>query len=157
MTTVSNYPKSSCVCYNNHEVYPNDIGIFTNMSVTNCKVPGYFDCNSSYIFNVKKTEFNDQSNLNKDKKINLNSLSMNSSVNNNNYHVIDSKKCKCSSCIMSSEGGKTYIQSDPRLYNAASGDWLQLDTTPLNSSIKLDTLKREVKIKTPEIISFHCY
>jgi hypothetical protein len=54
-----------------------------------------------------------------------------------NYREI-SGQCSGSSC-----GSTTYLNSDPRLCNAAGSTWLQLDRLPLSSTVKLDTLTKD--------------
>lgn len=63
---------------------------------------------------------------------------------NNTYNKINVKNCPRSAC-----NGVTYLNSDPRLYNAAAGTWLQLDRPPLYSTLKLNDI--------PHDKSLNCY
>ena len=130
------YPKSSCVC-SGYDGKENSVlvmeGTPTNMSVTNCNFSDYFDYYPNRIISSKQEPVND-------KKGNY---ILNPSVIGNDkydpyFNSIDAKKCKGSSCP-----GTTYMNSDPRLYNAAAVTWLQLDKPPLVSTPKLDTLSTD--------------
>lgn len=58
-----------------------------------------------------------------------------------NYRKIDAKNCPQSSC-----SGITYLNSDPRLFNAAGGTWLQLDKPPMYSTSKLSSINDDKKL-----------
>jgi hypothetical protein len=120
MTEVTyDYPKSSC----SQNTFELPQGVQTNMSVRGCNFSPYYN----------RLQFNlQQEPTNKRGMIILNPEVVSKSKFDPNFKQIDSKLSMCNDI--------TYINSDPRLYNAASADRIQLDRPPLNSTPKLNTL-----------------
>lgn len=129
---IYNYPKSSCASYEcDKDKFVPSTGPPTNMSVRGCKFSQYYDCHNRRQFKLQE-EPQTQRGL----------MVLNKSVVANDkfakgYRKIDSKNCPYTSC-----NGVTYLNSDPRLFNAAAGDWIQLDSPPLVSTPKLNTLNK---------------
>jgi hypothetical protein len=123
---IHNYPKSSCSCWEcRSDKYPRPMGPPTNMSVRGCNFSEYYD---KHVFKIKKIPSK-----------NTGRTILNPDVVSDNkfdptFGVINTKDCPGSACTE-----KTYLNSDPRLYNQG-GTWLQLDRPPLTSSTKLSTL-----------------
>ena len=133
---IHNYPKSSCDCYRcNEKNFTIPEGVPTNMSVAGCSVPDYYGCYSTRVFKVQ------QEPVARTGTFTLNPGVLSKDKFDPNFNAIDSKTCPRSSC-----SGTTYLSSDPRLFNAASGDWMQLDRPPLVSTPKLNTLKSDKKL-----------
>ena len=127
---ICNYPKSSCACYRcTEDSYRIPKGVPTNMSVQGCIFSDYYDCFRTRVF---KNQIEPQIKHGIDY---INPSVMSSDKMDPTFQTINSKDCPTSSCP-----GTSYLNSDPRLFNAAAGTWLQLDRPPLNSSIKLNTL-----------------
>ena len=106
-----------------------DKGYPTNMSVTNCN---FSNCNNTG--GIFKTQ---EEPVVKQGRILLNNTQGVNKLPPESFNVIDGKKCS-GACP-----GTTYINSDPRLYNAAAATWLQLDRPPLDSSLKLSSLNTD--------------
>lgn len=127
---IYNYPKSSCECYEcSHKKFPNPVGPPTNMSVRGCNFSDFYDCHTTSTFKVQDR----QSNKVGHELLNPNVVS--DDRHDNTFHPINVKTCPRSSCV-----GTTYLNSDPRLYNAAAATWMQLDKPPRNATVKLNTL-----------------
>jgi len=127
---IYNYPKSSCACWKcDQDKYPKPTGHPTNMSVRGCIFSEYYDCNQQRIFKSHQ-EPSKQSG-----RVLLNQSVISSDKFDPTFKAINVKDCPNSSCM-----GTTYLNSDPRLYNAAAATWLQLDRPPTNSTPKLNTL-----------------
>ena len=127
---IYNYPKSSCSCWEcNKKKFPVPTGPPTNMSVPGCNYSGSYDCNPTRRFKVQ------QEPNNKYGHTLLNKSVVAPKKHDGTFEAIDVKDCPNSSC-----SGTTYLNSDPRLYNAAAATWLQLNRPPLSASTKLDTL-----------------
>lgn len=134
MTTVLyDYPKSSCSCLNcDKDDFIIPTGQPTNMSIRSCISSEYYDCNPRSLFKVHQEPAH-----------NTGTILLNPSViapekHNQTFRLIDQKKCPRSAC-----SGKTFLNSDPRLYNAAAETWLQLDSPPLTSTQSLNTLSTD--------------
>ena len=126
---IEDYPKSSCSCWEcNKDVFVNEVGPPTNMSVRGCNFSEYYDCYQHYPFKVQ-LEPTSKNNI-----VTINPGVVSEDKLDKTFKPINVKSCPSSSCI-----GTTYLNSDPRLYNQG-GSWLQLDRPPLNASIKLNTL-----------------
>ena len=125
---IYDYPQSSCMCYGcEQDRFEVAQGVPTNMSVPDCNFSPSYDCNNRQQFNLQQ-EPTGKKGL----------IILNPEVGSNfdpTFRQIDSKSNPNSSC-----NGVTYINSDPRLNNAATGDLIQLDRPPLNSTVKLNTL-----------------
>lgn len=127
---IHDYPKSSCTCYKcNEDEFVIPKGVSTNMSVPGCHFSPYYDCFSKRIFKVQQEPSPAYG------QTLLNPAVVSNDKFAQNYTAIDVKDCPRSSC-----NGTTYLNSDPRLYNAAGPTWLQLDRPPLVSTPKLNTL-----------------
>ena len=120
---IFDYPKSSCSCCECKLTYP--LGPPTNMSVRGCM---YKDCYSNNPFKVQPEP------VTKYGHIILNPDVTCKDKFDKTFEEISVKNCPSSACI-----GTTYSSSDPRLYNK-NGSRLQLDTPPLNASVKLSSL-----------------
>ena len=113
---------SSCNCYQcETNATLNDNGTPTNMSVVNCQVPSSLNCVPELLIKTSIEPNNLKNNI-----IELNPFQQNKY--DNTYHIINNSACG---------NYPTYFERDPRLYNAASNSWLQLDKPPLNSTVKL--------------------
>ena len=147
---IYNYPKSSCECYNcNNKKYKIPEGVPTNMSVPGCKYSKYYDCypkrifkiqeepvNRDILFTPKKLVANNKENsFTGDGLFVLNKSLVEEFRDNPEFRAINSESCPSSSCR-----GVTYLNSDPRLFNAAGGTWLQLDRPPIETDTKLKDL-----------------
>ena len=127
---IHNYPKSSCACYKcEQDKFLKPTGPPTNMSVRGCNFSEYYDCDPTRPFKVQ------QEPTNKSGIILLNPSAVSYDKFDQTFRAINEKDCPQSSCV-----GTTYLNSDPRLYNAAAATWLQLHSPPLNSTPKLNTL-----------------
>ena len=120
---IFDYPKSSYSCCECKLTYP--LGPPTNMSVRGCM---YKDCYSNNPFKVQPEP------VTKYGHIILNPDVTCKDKFDKTFEEISVKNCPSSACI-----GTTYSSSDPRLYNK-NGSRLQLDTPPLNASVKLSSL-----------------
>jgi hypothetical protein len=127
---IYNYPKSSCKCRDCEHTKP--ISNPTDMSVSGCISSDLYDCNNKHQFKVQ------QEPTNKTGKILLNPPVVSQDKYDKTFRVINVDDCPGSACV-----GTTFLNSDPRLYNAASNTWLQLDKPPLNSTQKLNTLNSD--------------
>lgn len=129
---IYNYPKSSCTCWEcDKDKYYKPTGPPTNMSVRGCNFSEFYDCNPRRLFKVQQEPHN------KSGRILLNNSVISQEKHDPTFEAINVKDCPSSSCV-----GTTYLNSDPRLYNAAAATWLQLDRPPLNASTKLNTLNK---------------
>lgn len=125
MSYIQNYSQTFCDnCYLDPD-YSRQDGINTNMSVKNCNFP-----KNMYTYFKKEVE--------PKKYINGYNI-LNPSVRSENidksFSVINSDKCKNSSCI-----GETYITDDPRLNHVLTGTLLQLDSPPQTTYTDINTL-----------------
>lgn len=133
---IHSYPKSSCACYEcEQDVYKVREGEQTNLGVSGCDVSDYYDCFRTMPFK-EIVEPNTESGIHS-----INPGVFSSDKRDPTFVEIDGKTAKYSACC-----GKTYLNSDPRLFNAAAGTWLQLDSTPINSSQKLSSLTHDKKL-----------
>lgn len=133
---IYNYPKSSCTCYEcDKDKFFKPSGVPTNMSVRDCKFSEYYDCYPHRIFKVQ-TEPQSKNGI----KI-LNPSVVATEKFDSNFRQINVSSCPASSCK-----GTTYLNSDPRLFNAAGGTWMQLDRPPLVSTPKLNTLTTDKEL-----------
>ena len=131
---IYNYPKSSCSCYDcSNKQFLKPSGPPTNMSVRGCVFSEFYDHYNTSLFKV-------QQELSKTKSGHelLNPSVVADDKHDSTFKAINVKDCPQSACL-----GTTYLNSDPRLYNAAAVTWLQLDRPPRNSSIKLNTLNTD--------------
>lgn len=129
---IYNYPKSSCACYKcTKDKYRKPCGVPTNLGVPGCNFSGYYNCYRTKIF---------KNQVEPTKKYGLEIINPQiiTEQSDPSFDAIDSKTCPNSSCY-----GTTYSNSDPRLFNAAGGTWLQLDRPPLNSSHSINTLSTD--------------
>ena len=134
MSYIQNYSQTFCDnCYLDPD-YSRQDGINTNMSVKNCNFP-----KNMYTYFKKEVE--------PKKYINGYNI-LNPSVRSENidksFSVINSDKCKNSSCI-----GETYITDDPRLNHVLTGTLLQLDSPPQTTYTDINTLNNNVLIARP--------
>jgi hypothetical protein len=128
--TIQNYPKSSCACYEcDKNKYNLSHGVPTNMSVRGCKFSPSYDCQTTRVFKEQQEPSNQRG-----------GFFLNPAVIADNKFATGFKPINVRTCPKSSCNGTTYLNSDPRLYNAAGPSWLQLDRPPLDSSVKLSTL-----------------
>ena len=134
---IYNYPKSSCVCAGCDKKPLEEMLIMkgnpTNMSVTDCNFSDYFDCYPNHIIKTQQEPVSG-----KHGRVILNPGVIGKDKYSRYYNTINAKKCPGSSCP-----GTTYLNSDPRLYNAMAATWMQLDSPPLESTPKLDTLSTD--------------
>lgn len=135
---IYNYPKSSCACYEcDKDVYKFNNGPPTNLGVSGYNVSDYYDC-----FQIKPFKQQIEPRIASGvESINPGVYSMNK--RDPTFVAIDSSKCKYSTCE-----GTTYLNSDARLFNAAAGQWIQLDKPPINSSQKLNTLTTDTGLNS---------
>ena len=127
---IYNYPKSSCACWEcDQDKFPKPSGPPTNMSVRGCNFSELYNCNPRRQFKVQQEPNNRTGNTL------LNQSVVAPDKHDQTFHAINVKDCPQSSC-----SGTTFLNSDPRLYNAAAATWMQLDRPPLNSTPKLNTL-----------------
>jgi hypothetical protein len=115
---IFDYPKSSCSCWECNKFTPPLVHPI-NM---------YNDCYTKNPFKVQPEP------VTKYGHIILNPGVIGKDKFDKTFEAINVKNCPSSACI-----GTTYSNSDPRLYNQG-GSRLQLDTPPLNSSVKLSSL-----------------
>lgn len=126
-----NYPKTSCNCfYCNKSIFPKPIGVATNSSVRGCQFSPYYECHDRSLFKTQVEPVKDFREY-----IILNRDVISKDKFDCTFREINPKICKGSSCK-----NITYISSDPRLYNAATADWLQLDRPPLITYSNIDLL-----------------
>jgi hypothetical protein len=125
---IHNYPKSSCSSLEPINKLPVQTGPPTNMSVRGCN---FLEYNTRSVFKDNKVPFK------KNGRTILNPGIVTDNKFDSTFHLINSNDCQSSSC-----NGKTYLNSDPRLYNQG-GSWLQLDKPPFTSSTKLSTLRTD--------------
>jgi hypothetical protein len=147
MTKVYDYAKSSCNkpfnCYDCNKPFNPEGGVPTNMSIRGCSYSNFADCYEKQLFKLQQ-EPDDDCNSRKscDRLNSPNILRLNESVysdkTNNTYNAINSENCINSPCE-----GTTYFNSDPRLYNAAAGTWMQLDSPPVQVTNKIDSLNTD--------------
>jgi hypothetical protein len=129
---IYNYPKSSCACYEcDKDKFVAPTGVPTNMSVRGCNFSPYYDCHNRRQFKLQQEPQNQQGLIVLNKGVVANDKFA------SGYRKIDSKNCPYTSC-----NGVTYLNSDPRLYNAAAADWIQLDSPPFGVTPKLNTLNK---------------
>ena len=133
MQQIYDYKKSCCNCYNCNKNFNPENGVPTNMSIRGCLYSNYDDCYTKQIFKVNQ-EPSDGFNSN----ISILNKNVYSDKTNKNYDAINSDTCPNSLCK-----GTTYLNSDPRLYNAAAGTWLQLDSPPVQVTNKIDSLNTD--------------
>ena len=121
---IFDYTKSSCSCYECK--LTSHLGTPTNMSVRGCM---YKDCYNNNPFKVQPEP------VTKYGHIILNpGVIIGKDKFDKTFEEINVKNCPSSACI-----GTTYSSSDPRLYKQGY-TYLQLDTPPLNASVKLSSL-----------------
>lgn len=133
--TIYNYPESSCDCYDcDNKKYKIPEGIYTNMSVPGCTYSKYYDCYPKRVFKIQQEPVTREE-FNSDGSPILNQASVGDNKFDQTFKVINSETCPRSSCR-----GVTYLNSDPRLFNAAGGTWLQLDRPPIVTTTKLKDL-----------------
>lgn len=131
---ISDYPKSSCICYNCENNKLNalpEVGVPTNMSVRDCKSPNYFNCYDKQLFATQVlpqpssgyTILNPQSRLESyDKTF---------------------QKINCNS---KGNGGSNtlFTSTDPRLISPIrGGQVMTFDRPPINYDISLDTINTD--------------
>lgn len=128
--SVYNYPKSLCDCYDcDDRKYKTPEGVSTNMSVPDCTISKYYDCYSKRTFKIQ------QEPVNRDGSLILNKSLLDHNKFDPTFKTINSKSRHHSSCKET-----TYLNSDPRLLNAAGGTRLQLDRPPRVTNNKLKDL-----------------
>jgi hypothetical protein len=121
---IYDYPKSSCDCYEcTRDKYEPARGVPTNMSVRGCQYASNYDCFPRTLTKVQEEPRN------------LNGFDILSPEIPKKLYPYMQKINPDSTCA-----GVTYINSDPRLYNAYAATWLRLDTPPMYSAQKIDTL-----------------
>jgi hypothetical protein len=103
------------------------------MGVPCCEYSKYYDCYPRRVFKVQ------QEPVKRSGIITLNPLEKNKF--DSSFKEINSSTCPGSGCP-----GKTYLNDDPRLVNAATGDRLQLDRPPYTHTIKLKDLDKDVSL-----------
>jgi hypothetical protein len=139
MTKVYNYAKSSCNCYNCNKPFNSPVGVPTNMSIPGCSYSNFGDCYEKQLFKVHQEPIDDDSHTFRGSAHNSNISMLNKHVyndkTNKTYNAINSKNCINSLCE-----DTTYLNSDPRLYNAAAGTWMQLNSPPVQVTNKIDSL-----------------
>lgn len=112
------YSTTSCKCPKHNF----ERGVSTNMSVMGCNF-----CNfSKHPFKTQIEPTNKSGYFYFNPKIQQKVSS--------NYNIIDPSKCQ-SNCSQ-----KTFLNSDPRLYNSPSATWLQLDKPPMDGNVKLSEI-----------------
>lgn len=140
MTTIYDYPKSSCDCYDCYECYNCAHGMKqsheisnqypSNMSISGCKIPKLFDCydRTPISYNIEPTDEKGYFNLNPQ------------AISEKYSH--DFQKVKCDgkqSCPITQ-----YASKDPRLVSVShSGQVQTLDKPPIQSDIPLDKIAHD--------------
>jgi hypothetical protein len=125
------YPKSSCnTCKcSTKDNFDIPIGSPSNMSVPGCNFSDYYNCYPKRVFKIQETPNNKEGNYLINKSL-LKNIKYDPT-----FKPINAKDCPRSNC-----SGTTWLASDPRLYNAVSSQWMQLDSPPIESTPKLNTL-----------------
>jgi hypothetical protein len=122
------YPKTSCNCFQcTGEDHKFPTGVPTNLSVRNCKVSDFYDCQ-----NRRVVGFHDA--VKAKEGLNL--------INPQAYQEQYSTKfdqVDCDTGCGDACGVKpTYASWDPRLYSAVHNQYITLDRPPLESDVPLD-------------------
>ena len=123
--TISDYPKSSCQCYDCTNKLPPTIceGIPTNLAVFNCKVPNSLDCVNTLTFR--------QNNQPTDQK---------------GYYFLNPAAYTNKLATDFIEKGGQFMSTDPRLIDAPLAQTLTLDTVPMDSSMKLCSIYTDPRL-----------
>jgi len=121
MTSIYNYPKSSCECYDNTKLYTQPEGRPSNMSVRGCVEDEYLKCHSTqepFKVGIEPKERKGYSYMNPE--------SMNFA---DDFYAV-----KCG------DDKKTFVSHDPRLYDVLRATVIHVDRPPYSSQRKLNTL-----------------
>jgi len=127
MNKDSEYPKSSCLCYKPEEkkYNKNPEGIPSNISLTNCHFPDFFNYEDSNEYNVS---------IQPTKKNGIQLL--NPQALQDKY----SKNFTPSSCNSKGCNKDVYLSTDPRLLSVPSNQYYPLDRPPIDSKIKINEI-----------------
>ena len=130
MNNNSDYPKSSCVCYqcDKKKYDKNTNGNPSNMSLTNCQFPKFFDCGDIF-------EFNSSIHPNKQSGIKILNPQALQDKYDNNYTPLN---CNIKGCNQ-----KVYSSSDPRLLSVPLCQYLTLDRPPIQSKINVNEIAND--------------
>ena len=116
------YPKSLCDgCTLNSEHVINSRGLPTNMSVKDCK---FHEHNYMNFKNQIEPQYK--------KGYTVLNPSMLSEHIDKSFKIVTDPKSSC--------GGISFISDDPRLNHVLTGDLIQLDNPPLNSTVNIDEI-----------------
>lgn len=141
------YPQTSCPCLDckKNEPLPIEKGFKSNLAVRGCNIPAYFNCHSRLGFGIDtqpKCDFppSDKCMDNNDRKSRERACDsiytvLNPRVMTDKYSPYFHSEVDCGN--NSSCGGKTFVSSDPRLFDAARSQYLTLDRPPIESTVKL--------------------
>ena len=128
MTTINDYPKSSCQCYNcEFKTYnPPENGVPSNFSVSGCDVPKFFNCYDEQFLRTAPVPKR-QSGY----KI--------ISKGTNQSFAKDFQKVRCKD----DECKTVYASQDPRLVDVRRGIMMTLDRPPQDDGVKLKDVYNE--------------
>jgi hypothetical protein len=107
----------------------------TNIGVPNCIYSKSYDIDNRKIFKINKLPSHKTG-----------SYLINQSLNKNIHYDPTFKPINYKDCPRTSCSGTTWLASDPRLYNAVSSQWMQLDSPPIETTPKLNTLITNKKL-----------
>ena len=127
MNNDSDYAKSSCACYqcDKKKYDKNPKGNPSNMSLTNCQFPDFFECGDSF-------EFNSSIQPTKQNGIQiLNPQALQDKYDNN----FTPSKCNIKGC-----NEEVYLSDDPRLLSVPLNQYLTLDRPPIQSKININEI-----------------
>lgn len=121
------YPQSSCECLNcTKDKYKFPKGVPTNLSVRDCCVSNYYDCDNRRLLGTPVQPEDLPNNI---QLINPQAYSESYAPN---FNKVD---CQCPGCPDCPHD--TYASWDPRLFNAARVQYITLNRPPLYSTVKL--------------------
>lgn len=133
---ILNYPKSSCACYYcTKRKYEFPQGPPTNLSVRNCDVSCYYDCYDRRVIGVSPA-LNNQEGIET-----LNPQLYQDNASRDFTEIKDTSKLNVGSCNACPT--PQYASSDPRLFSGTHGDYITLDTPPMNDFVKLKDIYNE--------------
>lgn len=151
MSKVYLYPTTNCDCGScNIKDQKIDVGVPSNLSIPNCKVPKWFSCGDRIVFKdlklIKNGRLNDVRNINPQLYQQQKSPYFLNAKNPSKEICFQNgdRECKVNKCPEN-----VVVSQDARLFSAPRGDYMTLNEAPIESKPKFDKLYTD-----PDLINY---